>query len=381
MMTRLIQSTLLQLRSCGAKSSTMKKHGLPLVCVSYVLPSLACSQRWRCVGSAQQQKWGLILPSSARVSQLTHQTVLGVRYPELVKATADGWKYSRYSMSPLKPRCREDSHRSFGDVPKSIMHAVSDIGALVEWLQANIEFGHDSANNLAVLHNQNRMVDDFGLSAWVTQSKRQVISRSVTSCAGMTAFTVVVAHTKVGFLTGGRGQKLRKLPEEERHIQEEEALCSSNSCPYSCPQNVCHLLPLRHEGNNWCCDRNGQPHVRRRPLLAWYHQHAFTWILVRRLSRWWPVSQLAGSHWCTWRHYGAVALPPTALIECVADIAQRHHKVRRLHLVIVDLSRPWTINQIQVRSLKHWLHHREHYDDQPQVRCGPQVVLGGHPTL
>ena len=27
---------------------------------------------------------------------LTYQTVLGVRYSELVKATADGWKYGRY---------------------------------------------------------------------------------------------------------------------------------------------------------------------------------------------------------------------------------------------------------------------------------------------
>ena len=67
------------------------------------------------------------------------------------------------------------------------------------------------------------MVHEFGLSAWVTQSKRQVISRSVTSCAGMTAFMVVVAQTKIGFLTGGRGKKFRELPEEERRTQEEEA--------------------------------------------------------------------------------------------------------------------------------------------------------------
>ena len=40
-----------------------------------------------------------------------------------------------------------------------------------------------------------------------------------------------------------------------------------------------------------------------------------------------------------------------ALIECVADITQNHHKVRRLHFVIVDLWRPWKINQTQVRSL------------------------------
>ena len=29
--------------------------------------------------------------------------------------------------------------------------------------------------------------------------------------------------------------------------------------------------------------------------------------------------------------------PPVALIECVADLTQPHYKVRRLHLVIVDL--------------------------------------------
>ena len=105
-------------------------------------------------------KMGLILPRSARVFLLTYQTVLGVRYPELVKATADGWKYGRYVST--EATLQGGFLPVFWDVPKSI----NDIGALVEWLQANIEFGHDSANNLAVLHNQNRMVDDFGLSAW-----------------------------------------------------------------------------------------------------------------------------------------------------------------------------------------------------------------------
>ena len=47
-------------------------------------------------GLARRQKWGLILLSSARVSRLTYQTVIGVRYPELVKPTPDGWRYGRY---------------------------------------------------------------------------------------------------------------------------------------------------------------------------------------------------------------------------------------------------------------------------------------------
>ena len=111
----------------------------------------------------------------------------------------------------------------FWDVPKSTMHAVSDVGAVVEWLQEHIEFGQDSTENLAVLHNQNHMVHEFGLSAWVTQSKRQVISRSVTSCAGMTAYMVVVAQTKVGFLTGGRAEiSIRSAALVAFDLQEDE---------------------------------------------------------------------------------------------------------------------------------------------------------------
>ena len=43
-----------------------------------------------------RQKWGLVLSSSARVSQVTYQTVVGVRYPELVTRTAAGWDFGRF---------------------------------------------------------------------------------------------------------------------------------------------------------------------------------------------------------------------------------------------------------------------------------------------
>ena len=64
------------------------------------------------------------------------------------------------------------------DVPRSQIHAVSDVGALVEWLQDHISFGHESRDNLAVLRNQNQndMVRGFGMSAWVSQSQKKVKS-------------------------------------------------------------------------------------------------------------------------------------------------------------------------------------------------------------
>ena len=78
-------------------------------------------------------------------------------------------------MCPLRQPHKEVFYRC--DDIRSQMHAVSDVGALVEWLQDHISFGHESKDNLAVLHNQNDMVRGFGImSAWVSQSQKKVIS-------------------------------------------------------------------------------------------------------------------------------------------------------------------------------------------------------------
>ena len=51
--------------------------------------------------------------------------------------------------------------------------------------------------------------------------------------------------------------------------------------------------------------------------------------------------------------------PPVALVESVSDVIIQRHKVRRLHLVIFDLWRPWTVNQTQVKSLNDMLRRLE----------------------
>ena len=50
-----------------------------------------------------------------------------------------------------------------------------------------MDLSSDENGCLAVLHNRNKMVATFGNSEWVTQSDGAVQSKSVTSCAGMTA--------------------------------------------------------------------------------------------------------------------------------------------------------------------------------------------------
>ena len=47
-------------------------------------------------GTAGKQKWSLILPSSARVSELTYVTIVGTRYPELDTFQNDIIQFGNY---------------------------------------------------------------------------------------------------------------------------------------------------------------------------------------------------------------------------------------------------------------------------------------------
>ena len=84
-------------------------------------------------------------------------------------------------------------------------------------------FHADAKSSLAVLHNRNDMTNLFRASNWVSESQDSIVSRGVTTCAGMTAHTVILAQTRVGFLTGGRKKYFLALPEEEQMVQLEEA--------------------------------------------------------------------------------------------------------------------------------------------------------------
>jgi len=172
-------------------------------------------------GTAGNQKWALILPSSARVSELTYVTVIGIRYPELDNCRNDLIQFGHYLHG-------EQSSRGgflpiFWDAPYSYMHASAEIGEVVDWIKGKFSITAEGGKNLAVLHNRNKMVNAFASTESVAGSEGAVLSRSVTSCAGMTAYVVLVAQTKVGFLSGGRGKRYQQLTLQEQAAQKEEA--------------------------------------------------------------------------------------------------------------------------------------------------------------
>ena len=172
-------------------------------------------------GTAGIHRWNLILPSSARVSILTYQTVIGVRYHELVKLSGGEYPFGRF-LSDLSAK-KGGFLPILWDAPKSDTYAVQDIGMVVDHLKKIFTFTSRPEETLAVLHNKNRLVHAFSRSGWIQDTLGEILSRSVTSCAGMTAKVTIIAQTRIGFLSG-----LRRIPHGEEaensfEVQREEA--------------------------------------------------------------------------------------------------------------------------------------------------------------
>ena len=160
-------------------------------------PLLATSLQ-AAAGVIGHQRWALILPSSARVSLVTYTAVIAVRYPELDNVQNGMVCFGNYLLG--EQTTSGGFLPIFWDAPSAYMHAATDIGSAVDWLQRQVVLSSDENGCLAVLHNRNKMVTTFGNSEWATQSEGAVQSKSVTSSAGMTAHFVLLAQTKVGFL-------------------------------------------------------------------------------------------------------------------------------------------------------------------------------------
>ena len=288
---------------------------------------------------------GLVLSSSARVSHVTYQTVVGVRYPELVTFNGTSWNFGKFVIHD-KPM-RGGFLPVFWDVPRADTHAVEDIGAVVEWLTERCAFHADAKSSLAVLHNRNDMTNLFRASNWVSESKDSIVCRGVTTCAGMTAHTVILAQTRVGFLTGGRKKSFLDLPQDEQTVQLEEAYARA-TVAITRARALCLIMgPLDMKGLLGAATVMGT--LMCRAGHVWAGRANFD-LHDHELSRSPPdesfIDMLKQNCCLSGPHF-----PPPAIVEVLQDYVTNFHKVRRLHLIVVDLWRPWKYNTARAREI------------------------------
>ena len=218
------------------------------------------------------------------------------------------------------------------------------LGVAVEWIQEqfqeHFQFKADENGCLAVLHNRNDMVSSFHRSEWVSGSKGSVVSRGITSCAGMTARMVLLSQTKIGFLTGGRSKLYRSLPVETQETQKEEAYARATValtraqqwCFIMCPLDMKGLIgaatvigSLQHGCGVCESFEDGPPLLMALREQALCHSQKDTQFL-RHLH----ASAISKAGQC----------PPAVLAQIYIDKGTDMAKLRRLHLIIADLHHP-----------------------------------------
>ena len=298
-------------------------------------------------GVAGKQRWALILPSSARVSLVTYTTGIAVRYPELDNTQNGLTCFGNYLLG------EKSTHGGFLPVfwnaPSAYMHAATDIGCSQYTLTS------DENGCLAVLHNRNKMVTCFGNSEWVTQAEGSVLSKSVTSCAGMTAHLVLLAQTRVGFLSGGRSKHMKDLPRGEFVAQLEEAYARA-TVALTRAQKLCIIMgPLDMRGllgaatvigclkyGAGLCGMNArnrtvEMYLREASIDDGPDDCSFLDSLRRSLT--------------TARR----VYPPFALAEIYCEDSRSSAKIRRLHLIVIDLDRSRNVGK-----RVYWQFHEAH---------------------
>ena len=253
------------------------------------------------------------------------------------------------------------------------MHAVGDIGVIVDWLCERQNFAADARSCLAVLHNQNRMVNDFRSSSWVTESKDSIVSRGVTTCAGMTAHTVILVQTRVGFLTGGRKESFRELPQDEQLIQLEEAYGRA-TVALTRARSLCVIMgPLDMKGLVGAATVVGS--------LMYGAGHVFRGVanvhLHDKLMQDSPSDSDFARKLSLNCALDAPDFPPPAIAEALEDYLDNCFKIRRLHLIIVDTWRPWRYNAEQIRAVTDQMWH---LDDSPECQRVVPMRPGRRPV-
>ena len=158
---------------------------------------------------------------------------------------------------------------------------------------------------------------------------------------------VIVAQTRVGFLTGGRKEGFRALPQEDQCVQLEEAYGRA-TVALTRARPLCIIMgPLDMKGLLGAATvvgslMYGAGHVY--TGHANFHLHDDTLQGSVTDSE---FAELLARNCCL----RAPDFPPPAIAEALEDYVNNYFKVRRLHLIVVDTWRPCCYNVQQVRAV------------------------------
>ena len=153
-------------------------------------------------GVANLHAWGLVLPSSSRVSPVTYHSVVAVRYPMLCRKVDDVWELGSFASGGIPNRPPGFQLVLWDTNPRLNGLVAADLEAVVLRLIRHFPTHACYADGLFVMTTATDHKNNLNRSALKKNNPRSLRVETIANSAGGTAQVAVVAQPSIGFLNG-----------------------------------------------------------------------------------------------------------------------------------------------------------------------------------
>ena len=146
--------------------------------------------------------WGLMLPSSSRVSPVTYHAVVAVRYPGLCREVNGGWELGSFASGGIPTRPPGFQMVLWDTNPSITGLVAADLEAIVGEVIPDFADSIEYADGLFVMTTATDHKNNLNRTGLKRDNARRLRVETIANSAGGTAQVAIVAQPSTGFLNG-----------------------------------------------------------------------------------------------------------------------------------------------------------------------------------
>ena len=198
---QLLEGTTVNFPRSLVRLAWILQHAVTLLPMAGDIQAVLNSQT---AGVSDIHAWGLMLPSSSRVSPITYHSVVAVRYPDLCRFINSAWELGSFASGgiPSKPPGFQFQFVLWDTNARINGLVAVDLETLVSQVLSDYPPNAGFANGLFVMTTATDHKNNLNSSALKKNYARTLRVETIANSAGGTAEVAIVAQPSTGFLNG-----------------------------------------------------------------------------------------------------------------------------------------------------------------------------------
>ena len=194
---QLLEGTTVNFSRSLVRLAWMLQHAVTILPMAGDIQAVLNSQT---AGVSDIHAWGLMLPSSSRVSPITYHSVVAVRYPDLCRYINSAWELGSFASGGL-PHKPPGFQFVLWDTNARINGLVAvDLETLVSQVLSDYPPNAGFANGVFIMTTATDHKNNLNSSALKKKYARTLRVETIANSAGGTAEVAIVAQPSTGFL-------------------------------------------------------------------------------------------------------------------------------------------------------------------------------------